>query len=119
MAYVKEGDTEIIHWVDNIVTTILLERTRGVIECAQNIVAEALRLKVVVGNTAEGIFSYMPAEEMMTVALINIGIGNSVQGAYKIRQRYKSLSARRLCECTHVMQGATRRGGEHGQPGDI
>ena len=33
MAYAKEGDTETISWVKNIVTIIILEQTRGVTEC--------------------------------------------------------------------------------------
>ena len=87
MIKAKEGDTNIIRWAENIITTITLGRTRGVTECVQNIVVEALRIKVIEGNTAEDMFSYIPTEEMLIAALIDIGIGNRVQDAYNIRQR--------------------------------
>jgi hypothetical protein len=94
--YMKVGDTETISWVKNIVTIIILERTRGVTEYAQNVISGSLRMKAMEGNTAEDkssympaeegntaedTSSYMPAEEMMTTALINIGIGHRVQDA--------------------------------------
>jgi hypothetical protein len=73
----------------------------------QNSVAEALRIKVMEGNTAMDIFSYMLAEEMIHAALINTGICDKVKDVYNNIQRYKFLSSIRLCECTHVIQGAT------------
>ena len=106
--YVKEGDADMISWVENITRIIVFERTRGVTECVQNIFAEALRINVIKGNTAEDIFSYMSAEEMTNTALINIGIGNRVQDAHNSRQRYNFLFSGRLRECIHVMQGLTR-----------
>ena len=92
----KGGDAETISWVENIITILVLERTRGVAEGVQNIVAEALWIKVIKGNTAEDIFSYTPTEEMMNVALINMRIGDRVQDAYNSRGRHECLSLRRL-----------------------
>ena len=63
--YVKEGDVEKISQVENVIKIVVLERTTGVPECMQNIVAEALKIKVMERNTTEDIFSYMPAKEML------------------------------------------------------
>ena len=103
----KEGSADAIRWVENIITVIVLEQTRGGTECVQNIAAGTLRAKVMEGNTVEDIFSYMPTEEIIIMALVNIGIGDRVQDTYNSRQRYTLFSLRRLCEYINVMQGAT------------
>ena len=110
MAYVKEGDTETLSWVENIVTIIVLERTREVTECVQNIVVEALRIKAMERNTTEDIFSYMRADEMINLTLINIGIGDRAKDTYSLR---------RLSECINAMQGTIMRDTEHEQSKDI
>ena len=93
-----------IDWAENILTVIVVEQTRRVIECVQNIVEEALRIRVVEGDSAEDIFSYMSAGEMMNATLINIGIGNRVQDAYNSRQQYEFVSLRRLHDCINMVQ---------------
>ena len=70
--YAREGDTEIISWAKNIVTIVILERTRGVTECAQDILEEALGMKAMERDTAKDVVSYLPVEEMTKTALINI-----------------------------------------------
>ena len=69
----RKGDTETISRVKNIVTIIILERIRGVTECARNVVAEALRMKAMEGNTEDDIFRYMPAGEMTNVPEVACG----------------------------------------------
>jgi hypothetical protein len=110
--HMKEGDAGAIRWAENIITTIVLEQTRGVAECVQNIVTEATRNRVMGGDTVENIFSYMSTAAMTNATLINTGIGNRVQDAHNSRQRYK---LRQLRDCIHVMQMGTTHGREHGQ----
>ena len=105
--HAKEWEKGQIDWAENIITIIVVEQTRGVTEYVQNIVNEALRIKVMEGDTAEDTFSYMSAREMMNVTFINMGIGDRVQDAYNSRQQYKFVSSRRLRECIQMMQGAT------------
>jgi hypothetical protein len=57
MIHVIEGGAGTIRWMENIIAIIVLEQTRGVTECVQNIVAEALRIKAMGGDTAEDTFS--------------------------------------------------------------
>ena len=68
---------------------------------------------------SEDIFSYLPAAEMMIMALVNMGIGDRVQDAYNSRRWYKFVSARRPSQCINVMQGAMRQDREHEQSRDI
>lgn len=100
--YVGEGDLETISWTKKTIirmilkqTIIILERTQGVVEYAQNSVMQALRTKAIEGDRAEEIFSYQSAEEMMNVTLVKIGTVDRDQGARNSRQRYKCLSERR------------------------
>ena len=65
--------------------------------------AEALRIRVMKGDAAEDIFSYMSAGEMINETLVNIGTSDRVQDAYISRQRYKLVSTERLCDCIKVM----------------
>ena len=88
MIHAKEGGVGTIRWAENIITIIVPEQTKGATECVQIIVEEALRSKVVDGDTVEDMFSYMSPGEMMNATLINIQIGDIVQDAYNSRQRY-------------------------------
>ena len=80
--HTKEGETSRIDWAENTITLIVAELIRGVIECAQNIVKEALRIRVMEGDTAEDIFSYMFAREMIHIASVNKDIDDRVRDAY-------------------------------------
>ena len=51
----------------------------------QNIVAEVLRIKTMEEDTAEDIFSYMSAGEMMNATPNNIGLGNMTEDVYNSR----------------------------------
>ena len=43
--------------MENTITIIVVELTRGVTECVQNLVKEAFRIKVMEGDAAEEIIS--------------------------------------------------------------
>ena len=62
----------------------------------QNIVKEALGIRVTEGDAAKDILSYMSAGEIINTTLVNIGIANRVQDVYTSRQWYKPVSMRRL-----------------------
>ena len=107
MIHAKEGEAGRIDWAENIITTIVAEQTRGVTECVQNIVEDALRIRVMEGDTVEAIFSYMSAGEMKNATRVNIGIGDRVQDACNSRQWYNLMSKRRLRDCINVIQIGT------------
>ena len=117
--YAIEGEADLIDWVENIITIIVIEQTRGMTEGVQAIAKEVLRISVMEGDTAAGIFSHISTGEMATATLVNTGMDDRVQAAYSIRQCCKLVSTRRLQEYITVIQTRTTRDRAHKQADKI
>ena len=75
----------------------------------RNNFTEALRSRMMEGDTKEDISSYMSAGEMTTATLINTRIGDRVQDAHTSRQRYRFVSSRRVRDLINVIPMETTR----------
>ena len=89
MVYVHEGDKRLIDRVRDIVTRIIIEQIRMATRYLQSVLAEALRLETMEGDSGVDIFAFLPEEDLVNFVCSTRELGNKVQDACNIRQQYE------------------------------